>query len=331
MRNRTTPVLPLILLAGLVGAPLVVDNNYFQHVAVMIFLFATLGIAWNFIGGYGAQLSLGHSAFLAIGAYASVILLRTYNVTPLVGALVGAALAAVAAVIIGYPCFRLRGPYFTLSTIAFAEILRILLNHFTDFTGGAEGIPIPFRGQNLLNLQFYSKLPYYYISLGLLVAVFLLAWYIERSRLGYQLTAIREDQDAAESLGIRSYRVKLITLVLSAVITAMVGTLYAVIVGYIDPASTAGQAMATEIAVVAIVGGIGTLWGPILGAAVVISLTETTNALLGSTRGGASMVLYGLLLMVIVLVQPGGLISFFRRDRVPRRTAPIAQGEVAGR
>lgn len=297
----------------------------------MIFLFATLGIAWNLIGGYGAQLSLGHSAFLAIGAYASVILLRNYNVTPLVGAGVGAALAAVAAVIIGYPCFRLRGPYFTLSTIAFAEILRILLTHFSDFTGGAEGIPIPFRGQNILNLQFYSKVPYYYLTLGLLIAVFLLARHLERSRLGYHLAAIREDQDAAESLGIRSYRVKLITLVVSAMITAVAGAMYAVIVGYIDPGSTAGQAMATEIAVVAIVGGIGTLWGPILGATVVISLTEITNALLGASRGGASMVLYGLLLMVIVLVRPGGLISFFRRNRKSRSARPMTQGEVAGR
>lgn len=330
MRNRAF-VLTLILLLGLIAVPLLVHNNYFQHVALMIFLFAALGIAWNFIGGYGAQLSLGHSAFLAIGAYTSVILLNMYNVTPLVGALVGAVLAAAAAVVIGYPCFRLRGPYFTLSTIAFAEILRILLTHFSDFTGGAEGIPIPFRGQNILNLQFYSKVPYYYLTLGLLVAVFFLARYLERSRLGYHLAAIREDQDAAESLGIRSYRVKLITLIISAVITAIAGTLYAVIVGYIDPSSTAGQAMATEIAVVAIVGGIGTLWGPILGATVVISLTETTNALLGSTRGGASMVLYGLLLMVIVLVRPGGLVSLFRRDKARRSIAGKAKGEVAGR
>jgi branched-chain amino acid transport system permease protein len=330
VRNRTL-LSSFILLALLVAAPLVVRNNYFHHVAVMIFLFGTLGIAWNFIGGYGAQLSLGHSAFLAIGAYATVILLRTYHVTPLLGALVGAALAAVAAIVIGYPCFRLRGPYFTLSTIAFAEILRILLNHFTDFTGGAEGIPIPFRGEDLLNLQFYSKLPYYYLTLGFLALVFLLARYLERSRLGYRLAAIREDQDAAESLGIRSYRVKLITLVVSAIVTALAGALYAVIIGYIDPGSTAGHAMATEIAVVAIVGGIGTLWGPILGAAVVISLTEITNALLGSTRGGAGMVLYGVLLMVIVLVRPGGLVSFFRRSEAPGRAAMMAKGEVGGR
>jgi branched-chain amino acid transport system permease protein len=321
----------LVLLSVVAAFPLAVNNSYVHHVGVMIFLFATLGIAWNLIGGYGAQLSLGHSAFLAIGAYTSIILLRTYHVTPIIGALVGALLAGAAAIIIGYPCFRLRGPYFTLSTIAFAEILRILLNHFSDFTGGAEGIPIPFKGQSLWNLQFYSKLPYYYLTLGFLVFVFLLARYLERSRLGFQLAAVREDQDAAESLGIRSYQVKLVTLVISAMVTAVAGMLYAMIIGYIDPASTAGQAIATEIAVVAIVGGIGTLWGPILGAAVVMSLTETTNALLGSTRGGASMVLYGLLLMVIVLVRPGGLISFFRKSGVPRRASATERGEVAGR
>lgn len=301
----------LLLLIALACVPLVTQQTYVLHVVVMIFLFAVMGIAWNFIGGYAAQLSLGHAAFVAIGAYTTTILMKSYNITPMVGAAAGTVLAGAAAVLIGYPCFRLRGPYFALSTIAFAEILRILLLHFAGYTGGAEGIPIPFKGQDVWMLQFYSKVPYYYICLAFVVIVFLIARRVEGSKLGYYLSAIREDQDAAESIGIRSYRAKLKALLISAAITSVAGSLYAVVIGYIDPYSVAGTTMSNEIALIAIVGGIGTLWGPVMGATAVIFLTEVTNALLGSTRGGASMVIYGLLLIVIVLARPGGLISLF--------------------
>jgi branched-chain amino acid transport system permease protein len=278
----------------------------------MVFLFATMGLAWNLIGGYGAQLSLGHSAFFAIGAYTSVLLLGAFGLSPWIGGAIGMAVACLAAIIIGVPCFRLRGPYFTLATIAAAEIVRILLLHFQDLTGGANGIPLPFHGNSFLSLQFSTKAPYYYLALLLLVIVFCVVQQMQRQKIGRYLAAIREDQDAAESLGVQSDRVKLTAFLVSGAITAACGVFYAFAVGYIDPDGVASVNLSIEIAVVVIVGGINTLWGPILGALVVIVLTELTNMYLGSLRSGASLVLYGLLLIVVVLVRPAGLISLFR-------------------
>lgn len=293
--------------------PLLADNPYIIHTFFMVFLFATMGLGWNLIGGYGAQLSLGHAAFFAVGAYTAVLFVVYKSITPLLGGVVGIVFAVILAIIIGLPSFRLRGPYFTLSTIAAAEIVRTLLLHFQEFTGGANGIPIPFKGENPLFLQFYSKAPYYYLALIMLIAVFLLLRFLEKSKIGRYLAAIREDQDAAESLGINTHKVKMIALIISAAITAACGVLYAFTVGFIDPDSIAGLSLSIEIAVVVIVGGIGTLWGPIVGAGVVILLTELTNMYLGAMRSGASLMLYGLLLIIVILFKPQGLSALFRK------------------
>ncbi len=307
--NRTTLAVAVAATVVLIF-PLVVHVPYYIHTMFMFFLFATMGLAWNLIGGYGAQLSLGHSAFFAIGAYTSVLLAGDFNITPWVGGGVGMVLACLAAIIIGVPCFRLRGPYFALATIAAAEIIRILLLHFQHLTGGANGIPLPFHGANFLFLQFATEGPYYYLALLLLVVVFAIVHRMKKQKIGRYLAAVREDQDAAESLGVRSDRVKLTAFVVSAAITAACGVFYAFSVGYIDPDSVASVNLSVEIAVVVIVGGINTLWGPVLGASVVIALTELTNMFLGSFHG-AGLVLYGLLLIVVVLAKPAGLISFF--------------------
>lgn len=313
MKGKAGKIAMLALILLVLVFPLVVTTTYYVHIVLMVFLFATMGLGWNLIGGYGAQLSLGHSAFFAIGAYTSVLLVIYSKVTPLLGGILGMILAVVAAVIIGMPCFRLRGPYFSLATIAAAEITRILLLHYKDFTGGANGMPLPFRGNAPLFLQFSSKAPYYYLALLLLAVVFSIMRIMERAKIGRYLAAIREDQDAAESLGVRSDRVKLVALLLSAAITAACGVLYAFTVGYIDPDGVASVNLSIEIAVVVIVGGIGTLWGPVLGAAVIVLLTELTNMYLGAMRSGASLGLYGLLLVVVIIVKPSGLISLFDR------------------
>lgn len=320
MNNNTAFVIIPVAIVAL-AFPLVVDVPYYVHTLFMFFLFATMGLAWNLIGGYGAQLSLGHSAFFAIGAYTAVLLLGDFSITPWLGGGVGVFLACVAAVIIGVPCFRLRGPYFTLATIAAAEIIRILLLHFQEITGGANGIPLPLHN-GFFYLQFSSRTPYYYLSLFLLAVVFLLVRWMGTHKIGRYLAAVREDQDAAESLGVRSDRVKLAAFVVSAAVTAVCGIFYAFEIGFIDPDGCAGVDLSVEIAVVVIVGGIGTLWGPFLGALVVVALTELTNTFLGSVRSGAGMFLYGLLLMVVVLARPAGLISFFH----PRKaTKPLLE------
>lgn len=315
--KKSLLIYAFILLLALLY-PLFISQAYYVHVFIMIFIFAAVGIAWNLIGGYAAQLSLGHSAFFAIGAYTAVLLVTYINLTPLVGGLLGIILALILAVIIGYPCFRLRGPYFTLATIASAEILRILLLHFKNFTGGANGVSIPFKGQQPLFLQFYDKAPYYYLGLILLLVVIFLANKVQKSKIGYYLAAIREDQDAAESLGVKTYQVKLIALLISAAITAAAGVLYAFVIGYIDPDSIAGLNLSIEFAVIAIVGGIGTLWGPVIGSGIVIFLTELTNMYLGSARSGISMALYGLLLILIIILRPQGLVSLFNQESLKK-------------
>jgi branched-chain amino acid transport system permease protein len=313
MSAKHSRVAVLILVAVALMFPLVVHVPYYLHMLFMVFLFSTMGLGWNLIGGYGAQLALGHSVFFAIGAYTSVLLVVYARVTPWIGGIVGMILAVIAAFFIGLPCFRLRGPYFALATIASGEITRTLLLHFQDFTGGANGIPLAFHGTDILYLQFNSKAPYYYLALALLVAVFMLVRRMEREKIGRYLSAIREDQDAAESLGVQSHRVKLKAFLISAATAALCGVLYAFTLGYIDPDGVASLNLSIEIATVVIVGGIGTLWGPVLGSAVVVLLTELTSMYLGSLRSGASLVMYGLLLIVVIIARPKGLISLFDR------------------
>lgn len=320
----------VLLVAAVAAVPLLTDQQYLLNVMTMIFLFSALGIAWNFIGGYAAQLSLGHTVFVGIGAYSAVILLTRYHVTPLLGMFVGAGLAMIAALIIGYPCFRLRGPYFTLSTIAFAEITRILVLHFNDFSGGANGLSIPYRGQQVMNLQFDSKAAYYWILLGMVMLIYWFGKVITGSRIGMYLQAIRDDQDAAESLGVKTHNVKLTALLISAGITGLLGAMYAVTIGYVDPGSVLGSNMSVQIALVAIVGGVGTLAGPIIGATVVTALTEGTNAFLGATRTGTALTMYGALLMIIVLTRPAGLISLVELIKWPSKSSK-ANVEVASR
>lgn len=300
--------------------PLWVSDRYALHLWVTFYLFAALAVAWDLIGGFAGQLSLGHAAFFALGAYTSVLLLQYRHLSPLAGGLVGAALATGVAVGLGYAVFRLRGVFFAMATIAFAEILRALLLHFRDLTQGDNGLAIPFLGDRPWDLMFRSEIPFYYIALGLAILTLGVAAAMRRSRVGYYLRAIRDDQEAAESLGVSSRRVKLVALAASAALTALSGTVYAFDIGFINPDSTASLSLSVEITIMAIVGGVGTLAGPVVGAGVVVALTQLTNAVLGA-RGGASTALYGLLLMATVLLRPAGLVGLWP-GRAPRASGP---------
>lgn len=293
--------------------PLVQQDEYALRLATNIFYFGALGCAWNLIGGFGGQLSLAHASLFALGAYPTGLLLINLGVTPLIGGLVGMVAAVIGALIIGYPTFRLRGPYFALGTLAFNEITRILLLYFREQTRGPLGLIIPFRGDNPVNLQFSKPEPYYYIGFAILLLAVYTGHRVSRSKMGYYLSAIRGDQDAAESIGIDLTATKLKTLVLSAAITGLVGAFYTVYIAYIDPESVASVALTIKIVLIAIIGGMGTVWGPVLGAAILIPLTEATNAVLGSGKAGGSMVLYAILLIVIVLFSPRGLIVWLER------------------
>lgn len=305
-KNIAIAVLTVLLLV----LPLLTSNNYIITTLVYCFVFASLGIAWNMIGGYGAQISWCHAVFVAMGAYTSMIMYKRLGVSPFISIFVGMALALILSTIIGYGTFRLRGPFFSLSTIAFAEIVRIVIQYWGSLTGGASGYSVQYKGANFWNLMFKNDVPFYYIMFTLLVIVICLTAWFAKSKIGYYLGAIKGDEDAAISLGIDSFKVKLTTFQISAVIAAAVGTFYGFFLTFIDPVSICSLDFSVKIGIGAIIGGLGTLWGPVLGAFVVNIVTQLLNSVF-SDIGGLSLCLYGLALVIVVMFRPAGLISFF--------------------
>jgi branched-chain amino acid transport system permease protein len=324
-----TAAAALVLLA----IPLGVTNEYYLHVLIGILYFAYMASAWNIVCGYTGQLSLGHSALAGIGGYISTLLLINAGLSPWIGMFVGALCATLVGALVGWPCFRLRGPYFALTTIAFAEILRIWTENTEEIFGielrGAQGLSVPLKGQAPGLFQFDGKVPYYYIVLAMLAAVMLITWWMERSRMGFFVKAIRGDQDAAEALGVNSTRYLLSAMALSSFLTALGGSFYAQYFRYINPERNMGLDFSIELALMGIVGGQGTVLGPVLGAFLLTPAGEITRATLGGKLPGMHLVIYGLVLILAMLFLPKGLIQPLRRLLVRRRAIPDADGPTA--
>jgi branched-chain amino acid transport system permease protein len=309
-RMRVSGMLWLGLLAAiLVVLPLVVTSRFAIDIFIRILLFSFIGVAWNLIGGYAKQLSLGHAAYFGLGAYTSTILQIDFDISPWIGMLAGGVVAMLASLPIGAVCFRLRGPYFAIATIATAQVLMLLFLKFRDFAWGAEGTTIPNLGDAPLMMQFEAKAAYYYIALALLAIGLAVTYMIERSWMGYYLVAIGEDEDAAEAIGVNAPRIKRNVYLISAFLTALAGTFYVQYIYFIDPATAFNFNISVEAALVSIVGGVGTLWGPVIGTV----LLETTSALLqswlGSALGGVQLTVYSLILMAVILWRPTGLLG----------------------
>lgn len=309
-RSALLPAACAVALAVLF--PVLVRDPYFIHAAIMVLLFAYLASSWNILGGLAGQHSFGHSAFFGIGAYVSTILFIYYHVPPLIGMLLGGIGASVISIGIGYPCFKLRGPYFALATLAFTEIFRIVVTSTEQIGGidlkGAAGILIPLRpGGSFLNFQFSGKIWYYYLILAMLVIILVTYRWMERSRWGLYLAAIRDDEDAARSIGISATRYKMIALAVSAFFGATVGTFYAQFLLYIDP-ELFSSAFSIEILLISIVGGAGTLFGPFLGALILTPVSELTRTYLGGTYAGVQLIIYGAVLVAVMMFAPRGLI-----------------------
>jgi branched-chain amino acid transport system permease protein len=319
MAGRIKLALGLLVLAALLAFPLVFTSPFPRHVMIMIFLYAMLAQAWNILAGYCGQISLGHAVFFGTGAYTSSILVRELGITPWAGMLAGAGLAMAISQVIGYPVFRLRGHYFAIATIAVGEIVQTLMLNW-DWAGAARGLFVPIkRPDSFLNFQFHeSKQTYYYIALGLLLLALGITWRTMRSRAGYYFRAIREDQEAAASLGIAVARHKLRAMALSAGLTALGGTFYAQYILFIDPESVFPLSLSILICLVAVLGGVGTLWGPLIGAAILIPLSEYTRVLLGGTGKAIDLLIYGVLIMLVSVIQPGGIMALAQRGQ--RRT-----------
>jgi branched-chain amino acid transport system permease protein len=279
--------------------PAVIQQDYQLNVLFRVFLFAALGLAWNLVGGYAGQLSLGHAAFFGIGAYGLAIFHDKLGL-PVVAALaLGVITAVAAALVIGRVAFRLRGPYFALATIAFAEVLRLSSKNLHGITGGDVGLQVP---------ALFTTDPsrwFYWSAVVLTALAFTITALIARSRFGYALLAIREDEDTALACGIDATRTKLYALVISAALTALGGALYASLFLYIVPDQVLAIDISNEIAIVAMLGGAGTLLGPIIGSL----LLETASELFKNVFHEAHLIIYGLLIVLVVLFLPEGIVG----------------------
>lgn len=303
------------LIVAVLGFPWAFHLPYHRDLAIKVFLNAMLAQAWNILAGYCGQISLGHAVFFGTGAYTSTALQMRWGVSPWIGLVAGVLVAVALSQAIGYPCFRLRGHYFAIATIAIGEIIQTLAINW-EFIGGARGLNLPFRKDSLLAFQFHtSKYPYYYIMLALLALCMLVSWRIERTRLGYYFRAIREDPAAAQSVGISITKYKLIAMAISAAFVAAGGTFYAQYVLYLDPDSVFPLSLSILICVLAVVGGVGTLWGALVGAAIMIPLSEFTRVQFGGTGRAGDLLIYGALLTVVAVFQPAGLVGLLRRMR----------------
>ena len=289
-------------------------SSYLVTVFVFIFFYAYLGQAWNIVGGYAGQLSVGHAAFVGLGAYVSAILFQQFGVSPWLGLLAAGAVSAALGAAVGFLGFRfgVRGFYFVLLTVAVAEVCRIVANN-VEAVGGAVGYYITFTG-NLRDFQFPDSRAHYYITLGLMLGATALARWLEGRRLGISLTAIREDEGAAEALGVDAFRGKLLAMVISSFLTGVGGTFYAFYLMTIQPNAAFGIPLSVEIIIRPIVGGAGTALGPILGSFILSPLAELSRHYFASGGWtGAHLIVYGALLVIVVLFFPEGAYPRFQR------------------
>jgi len=297
------------LLASLL-IPLFLDA-YYLHILISILFWGYLGSCWNILGGYAGQFSFGHAAFFGVGAYTSSLLFVDAGISPWIGMLLGAILALLLGLFIGYLCFRygLKGPYFALSMLACAQMLQIIAVNWKAVKG-ALGVLIPL-GDSFLNFTFKNRLPYYYVILAMIIGILILTKWIQEKRLGYYFFAIREDEDAAKALGINIQKYKMIAMALSAFTTAMGGTFYAQYYYYIDPSLSFGGPVSIDILLRPIVGGPGTVFGPLVGSILLSPLSEITRSLFRQYSGLHNMI-FGSLLIATVIFLPRGIMGLVK-------------------
>jgi len=316
--SAITPAVVFFAVAGL--APLVVRDAFLLDSLVLILIWGTSAAAWNVAGGYAGQISLGHSAFFGLGAYAAALFGARWDLSPWLGLVVGAVVATAIGLVIGYLSNRLRGPYFVLATIAFSQVLLIVGSRWRGFTAGSEGIPVPFR-PGFWTLGIADKRVWVWIVVVLAVLAWLVQVYLDRSRRGYQLVAVREDEDAALSLGVPARWLKVAAICASAALTAACGALWAQYVGFVDPFYVFSVDLSIKFALAAIIGGLGTALGPFLGAALVTTVETYLRAQFGGIGAGLVgiyLVVYGCALIVMVRWVPQGLVGWIG-DRLRRR------------
>lgn len=308
------PLLPIAVVAALPALPFV--NNYLLAATVRALIFIALGQAWNIVAGIGGQLSLGHGVFLGLGCYVTGILFNDLGVPPWIGVWAGALVSLAIALVMGSMTLRMRGVFFALATVAVSLAFDQLARHYVDLTGGDNGLALNFLGNSLWALQSRSPAPFVYAGLGFVIVYYLITQRILASRFGLEMRAVRDDEIAAAAAGVRVFRTKLAGFLVSAAMTALAGGLYMQFYQAIDPESAFGLGQAIQLQLPALIGGLGTAWGPILGGALMIVLSEFTNW--GATRLnliGVDILVYGLVLLIVVLWAPQGVVGVLFRGR----------------
>ena len=311
---------PPALAAALLLYPFIFTGPFYWDIGVAFLLAAISASAWNIVGGYAGQVSVGHSMFFGIGAYMPLLVYNLWKLPPLTGAPAAILVSLGLAVVIGMPTFRLTGHYFSMATIAVAELIRIFVGTW-DLVGAAIGQQGPAVGRGWWDLTFRSELPYYYIFLGVLALLLYVTFTVERSRFGYYLRSIKAGERAARSLGVPVRQTKLKALMLSAAFTSAAGSLYAFKTGFIDPESGFGILVSVQMVIVAALGGAGTLFGPLVGALILVPLQTATNTWFGASGSGLTYILYGGIIVLLARFEPGGLHELWYRvaARLPRR------------
>jgi branched-chain amino acid transport system permease protein len=316
-RNAALSVAALALLAALVILPTMLVGRPFElRLLTIILLYATMGQAWNILGGYAGQMSIGHGLFFGLGAYTSTLAALLFGLNPWLGSLAAMIVAAAAGTLIGLPCFRLRSHYFVIATLIVAESVYLIFSEWS-FVGAAIGLELPIRPAGPLNFTFHrNKVGYCYIALAALTFVTLFVIWMERSKFGYVLKAIRDDEEAARSLGFSPLRYKLLAMAISGGILGFCGTFYAQYVLLVDPPSVLAGSISVIIALIAIFGGIGTVAGPIIGSAMLITISEYSRVYFSGGGRNLDLLIYGALIMIIAAYCPGGIMGLLRSWRI---------------
>jgi len=315
----------IVVAVAFLAYPWVLSGPYYERMGADVLLAAISAVGWNLVGGYAGQASVGHAMFYGAGAYLPLFVFTAWGWPPVAGLPIGIAVSLLIALVIGIPSFRLSGHYFTMATVAVAELVRLVVSNW-DLLGAAIGLSGPAVARGWWDFSFRGAVPYYYIFLGVLAVALVVTWQMARSRMGFYLRAIKAGDRAARSLGVPVRRYKLYALMLSAAVTSVAGSLYALMVGFIDPDSGLGILVSVQMLIIAALGGAGTLFGPVAGAVILIPLQNLTNSWLGGTGSGASFVIYGGIIMLLARFKPGGLMDIWHGFAARRRTAAALAG-----
>lgn len=309
-------LLAILLIALVAMVPLVVKTPYILGIFVTTFYMACGTLAWSVLGGLTGEISIGHAGFLGLGAYMAALLMNNAHITPWVSMIIAFVVVGLLAACLMAPCFVLSGTYFTLVTIAFSEAFRNLFTNW-NYAGGGQGILIPLKEAGWYSMRWVSKVPYYYIALAMVVIFYLILRKIDRSKLGYALKTIREDEDTANAVGINPFKYKFIATFISAGMIAVVGVFYANYIGYINP-DILKHSQGLNYVMPAIIGGIGSITGPLIGAMILTPLSEFLSASLSHIAGGLNLVVYAAIVIIVILFRPTGIMGWYDHSKVKK-------------